>query len=86
MCYFFRTNAYERVNDEASDFANLLLKKITAIKSILFIDFYETNVQKEIQNEIENSKGIIKMMVIDSKIKEKFSEVRFLNRKINHKN
>lgn len=64
----------------------MLLKKITAIKSILFIDFYEKNVQKEIQNEIENSKGIIKMMVNDSKIKEKFAEVRFLNRKISHKN
>ena len=86
MCYFYRTNAYEGVNDEASDFGNMLLKKITAIKTILFVEFYDKNIQKELQSEIENSKGIIKTMITDPKIKDKFNEVRFINRKIDDKN
>ena len=81
LCYFFRTNAYESINDESSEFSDTILKKITAIRTIIFLDFYEKNMQKEIQNDIEKCKKEIREMVTDPKIKERILEARELTRK-----
>lgn len=80
MCYVYRISACEKITDEISDLANTLLKKISAIRTILFLDFYEQNLKKELTSEIENCKLIVKNLAKDSKVKEKFAEAGFLNR------
>lgn len=81
MCYFFRTNAYEMITDEVSDLANVLLKKITVIRTFAFINFYEKSIKKELLTEIESCQSGFKTIAKDAKIKEKFADLRLLTRK-----
>lgn len=64
----------------------MCLKKVTAIKTLLFLDFCEKQVQKEIQTDIERCKNDIRNSITDPKVKEKVIETRIFIRKSDPEN
>ena len=84
-CYIFRDNVFDEILDDASVFVSDLLKKITAYKTYVFINFYEEFLDVKIKTNLkEVIQGIKKIYNSDTpeddyyKLKKKNDYVKML--------
>jgi hypothetical protein len=77
----FRSNLCEEVTDKASEFINLLLKKITVYRTLVFIKFYESYIQVEIETSIRQLQKRIRMLYEHVNVVGEFEELSKVTRK-----
>lgn len=58
--YLYRDKIFDQVLDDFSIFVTLLLKKITAYKTYVFIKYYEQSLEEHIRQSLDESSTIIK--------------------------
>lgn len=80
-CYLFRNQLCEEVTDDSSEFINLLLKKITVYRTLVFIKFYETYIQIEIENNIKDLQKRIRVLYDNPNVVDEWENLSRLIRK-----
>ena len=58
--YIFREQLTDRLADRTSEFANVLLKKITAYKTFAFVNYYRNSIEKELVKNVQFMTGRVK--------------------------
>ena len=81
LIYYYRVNTNEEINDDASDFCNILLKKIIAINVVVFVEYFDQKLALDFKNEIDSLRLFIPSLPTDVRIKDKVTMASLIKSK-----